>query len=1154
MSRAVPPVRDNVRMADPDLLAPAPPVERLLTPSKITAWLDCPHYLSLKHAVEAGTRARRSGSTSSFAQLLMDKGLAHEAAVLEAYRAHGLHVVEVDDRDNANRESFAAWAERCASFLSSDADVLFQMPFVHDGIRGIADFLERVVEADGTVRWEPVDAKLARKAAKPGHVLQLCFYAEAIEARTGVTPLDLKVSLGSGRTDVLSFDEVRPYWTRLRAQVRAAIDAGPDDTPTRPEPCDHCDFCEFAPDCEQTWRDADSLIYVAGIRRAERAALETDAVGTLALLAERTAEVADLRTERLTRLRTQAALQVKAREAGEPAKPPFLLIEADDDEPVWGHGFEHLPAPDPGDIFLDFEGHPFWRADRGLFFLFGYVAADETGQWRYQQLWAHDEASERVAVEQLIADIEARRAGHPGMHVYHYNHTERSALQALSDEYAVAEAALGRLIDAGVFVDLLLVARNAVQVGVEGYGLKHLERLTDYERRHDIDKGAGAVVAYEAWMADGDPDHLVAIARYNDDDVRATRALRDWLVDHRPAELDWRPDAPEGEQSELARDVDELLEGLAAFEPGTPQRDTADLLGYWRREWRVYAADVMRRLVAEADKQATDVGTIGGLHDPVEVSALTPTGRARKWPSLRLSFPPQELAGQLVEGDLEKVIYLTDAGQLAFAVVDELDAAAGTLALKWDQRCQEHGTVPAAVVPDEWFSPRAKFDAIVNLGRQLLDPATAGAPNPATLALLVADEPRFVDGGGPADGRFTDDPAQLAQWVCQLDAGVLAVQGPPGTGKTYRGAHIAKALVRQGWRVGVMSMSHHAIGNMLEGMAKTFAEAPSVDLRAMRKVSDKERADQRPIPGVTNTESNPDLAGAGVDVVAGTAWAFASPAMINEPVDVLLVDEAGQLALVDALAGSVSARNVVLLGDPLQLAQVSQATHPGISGLSALGHLLRGEDTISDDRGVFVKETRRMHPDVCRFISDRIYGGRLGSFADCARQATTVGTGLRWLRVEHAGCSTDSIEEAEAVAARIQALLGETWTDQQGVVRPVTVDDVMVVAPYNDQVRLLRRHLASDPSTAGVQVGTVDKFQGREAPIVFFTMTSSSTDDMPRGPEFLFSRNRLNVAVSRAQCLAYLVCTETLLDSRARTVDDMHLIANLCAFVEYSGV
>ncbi len=1131
--------------------APAPG-ERLLTPSKITAWLDCAHYLSLKHAVDAGTKAEPARTSSSFAELLMNKGLDHEAAVLESYRAAGLQVIEVPEWNRRNGETFTAWAERSAPLLSSGADVLFQMPFVHDGIRGIADFVERV-DDDGTVRWEPVDAKLARTAAKPGHVLQLCFYAEAIEALTGITPHDLKVSLGSGSVDRVSFDEVRPYWARLRTQVRAAIDAGPDEEPTRPEPCDHCAFCEFAPDCEQTWTDADSLIYVAGIRRTDRTALEAGGVDTLAELAEHSDEVPDLRPERLARLRNQAELQKRARAAGESAKPPFLPIEPVDDEPVWGHGFEQLPAPDPADVFLDFEGHPFWRVDRGLFFLFGYIAADKSGEWRYHQMWAHDEAGERSCVEQLVGFIEARRAAHPGMHVYHYNHTERSALQALSDQYAVAEAALARLVEAGVFVDLLLVARNAVQVGVEGYGLKHLERLTDYKRQHEVGKGSDAVLAYEEWMADRDQSHLDAIALYNDDDVRATRALRDWLVDHRPLELDWRPEVSEVEQTDKGRDVDELLDRLTAYDHGTPQRDTADLLGYWRREWRVYAADVMRRLVAEPDQQLTDANTIAALHDSVIEAAFTPTGRDRKWPALCLSFPPQELAGPIADGGIKKVIYRTDGDELTFAEVDELDAASGTLVLKWDGSCQEHGTIPSAVVPDEWFSPRAKFDAIMNLGHQLLEPDEAGEPNPATLSLLVAGDPCFVDGGGPADGHFTDEPGDLARWTCELDGGVLAVQGPPGTGKTYRGAHIAKALVKQRRRVGIMSMSHHAIGNMLEGMVKVFAEEPAVELRAVRKVFDKEKADQRPIAGVTNTEDNADLAGSDIDIVAGTAWAFASPTMLANQVDVLLVDEAGQLALVDALAGSMAARNVVLLGDPLQLAQVSQALHPGVSGDSALGHVLDGEDTIAADRGAFIAQTRRMHPDICRFISDRIYGGRLTSIPACADQETSVGTGLRWLRVDHAGCSTESQAEAEAVATQIRALLAEKWTNQKGKERPITADDILVVAPYNDQVRLLRRHLGSDPATASVQVGTVDKFQGREAPVVFFTMTSSSADDMPRGPEFLFSRNRLNVAISRAQCLAYLVCTETLLDSRARTIDDMHLIANLCAFVEYTN-
>lgn len=397
-------------------------------------------------------------------------------------------------------------------------------------------------------------------------------------------------------------------------------------------------------------------------------------------------------------------------------------------------------------------------------------------------------------------------------------------------------------------------------------------------------------------------------------------------------------------------------------------------------------------------------------------------------------------------------------------------------------------------------------------------------------------------------GAFSDHVEDLATWVTQLDASVLGVQGPPGTGKTYRGAHIAKALVKKGKRVGVTAMSHHAIGNFLAEIADVFAQDPVVPLRAIRK---QDHPGEH-IPGVTTTKKNGDLAKPEFDVVAATSWGFAGKDLLGAPVDVLLIDEAGQLALIDAVVSSMSALSVVLLGDPQQLPQVAQASHPRQSGDSALGHILGNHATMPSERGVFISETRRMHPDVCAFISDRIYDGKLTSHADCAKQGTDLGTGLRWIEVEHTGCSTESEIEADAVVAQIHDVLGQHWTDKHRVSHTITADDVMVVAPYNDQKDLLRAKLDADPATKGLQVGTVDKFQGRQAPIVFFTMTSSSAEDMPRGTEFLFSTNRLNVAISRAQCLAYLVCTEKLLASRAKRVEDMLLIGNLCAFVEYA--
>jgi uncharacterized protein len=201
---------------------------------------------------------------------------------------------------------------------------------------------------------------------------------------------------------------------------------------------------------------------------------------------------------------------------------------------------------------------------------------------------------------------------------------------------------------------------------------------------------------------------------------------------------------------------------------------------------------------------------------------------------------------------------------------------------------------------------------------------------------------------------------------------------------------------------------------------------------------------------------------------------------------------------------------------------------------------------------VFISETWRMHPDVCEFISRQIYEGRLTSNERCARQGTAFGTGLRWIEARHERRATESLEEAELVADQIAAMVGTHWFDHEGIAHALRGRDFMVVAPYNDQVRLLREVVEARTGLADVQIGTVDKFQGREAPVVFFTMTTSSSADMPRGPEFLFSRNRLNVAVSRARCLVYLVCTEALLNSRAADLDDMRLISTLSAFVEYA--
>ena len=337
---------------------------RLLTPSKITAWLDCAHFFTLKNRVEDDLMATPRTQFGLFAKLLAEKGLQHEADCLAEYGRQGKTVLEVPARERG--ETFEAWVDRVGNPFEHGWDVICQMPFIHHGIRGIADFVVRVQDADtGVVTYEPVDAKLARLEAKPGHVLQLCFYADAIKAVTGVRPRQMHLWLGSGNVESLTLAEFRPYWNRLRGKLFGLLADDSTEGATVPEPCPHCTFCEFFDHCTQQWRDDDVLHFVAGIRHPEPTVLKAGDVSTLAELAALQTAVEGVRPERLARLVDQATLPVVARLQAEGEPPPHRMIEASDD-PVWGRGFEQLPEPNDGDVFLDFEGHPFWRADTGL--------------------------------------------------------------------------------------------------------------------------------------------------------------------------------------------------------------------------------------------------------------------------------------------------------------------------------------------------------------------------------------------------------------------------------------------------------------------------------------------------------------------------------------------------------------------------------------------------------------------------------------------------------------------------------------------------------------------------------------------------------------------------------------------------------------------
>jgi uncharacterized protein len=548
------------------------------------------------------------------------------------------------------------------------------------------------------------------------------------------------------------------------------------------------------------------------------------------------------------------------------------------------------------------------------------------------------------------------------------------------------------------------------------------------------------------------------------------------------------------------------------------------LLAYWGRERRADVEAKLAKLNAAPAQRRSDADVLDGLEfDRLEPAPST----SRRAPTAVFSYPAQELSRDVVA--VGNVILYGPGGELSLASIESIDVTAREVRIRWTPSRVADGLYPVALVGDDWVNPHPKPAVMSELAEDVL----AGIEvNPVTQALLVSEPPRFKDGHGLINGVFSDDLDEVIAHAKSLDGSYLCVQGPPGAGKTFYGARLVYELVIAGLRVGITATSHAAIDNLLAAVTREFeVHAKSPSLRAVRR-GKPGRVIQAHVSYETD---NVVCCSSRFNVVAGTTWLFGSEAARAHPVDVLVIDEAGQMALADAVVASMAARNVVLLGDPRQLAQVTQAEHPGGSGCSVFAHALEYAEMIAPERGVFLSTTRRMAPVIGGYISDGFYDGRLGVHESCAVQSVEGESSNLAVRTVHhtAMRRRESPEEVKAVHQEVTDLLGRTWTHADGTTTTLGGEDVIVVAPYNDAVDALAECLGTDPVCAGIEVGTVDRFQGREAAVVIYAMTSSSLDGAVRGAEFLFSPNRFNVAISRARALAVVVVSDRLLADAA---------------------
>jgi len=1128
----------------------------MFSATDIASFLACRHTATLARA-ESKDEITKPFFKNPSVDLLRTLGLEHEQRYLrELSEKDGLSIAQI-----AIGGSWKDAVAETVEALRRGVDAVYQGTFLDGQWGGRSDFLLRVntPSALGSWSYEVVETKLAR-STKATALIQLCFYSDLLARIQGMEPQWMHVVLG-GTADPEPFQVQRyiAYFRKVRGEFAKAWKLEAD---TYPEPVEHCDVCSWFSICDTRRRADDHTSLVAGISRKQRKALAERAVSTVADLAKLPIppkpKIERIGAAALLRIREQARLQVQGREE---RRLIYELLDGVEDD----NGLAALPSPSSADMFLDLESNPY-VLDQGLEYLIGIVTLpSNTGKEpAYETLWSFIRSEEKQAFETFIARVMERWRRNPEMHIYHYAPYEPTAIKRLVGRHGTCVDEVDELLRAGVFIDLYRAVRQGIRVSVESYSIKRLEPLYRFTRAVPLQDANFALQSYEAAMALGHDlgeigDLLKTIEGYNRDDCLSALRLRDWLEDRRK-ELETkcgrelpRPTPKSGEPAEKlsARlaEVRAVMARLIALLPAdeTEWKDEdrairllAQMLEWHRREEKSAWWEYFRLCGLADDELEEDKSALGGL------VCLGEVGRIKRSIVYRYSFPPQDHA-------IDRALEVRDprTGKSAGERV-AFDERNRTIDLK--RGASSAVLHPTALVPFDIVDSTVLSDSILRMATWVADHGITGAGKfRSARGLLLRERPSVLRG---AVGILIGEDEQLSEVAKALvgslaqEASVLPIQGPPGSGKTFTGARMIVELVKQGRRVGITAVSHKVIGNLLDEVCSTAAKN-GISLKAVQKASEGNECQHSAVIAEDNQGVRNALSTGIAQVAAGSAWMWAREDMADS-VDVLFVDEAGQMALANVLALSPAATSIVLLGDPQQLDQPQRGLHPLGAEVSALGHLLNGRATIAADQGVFLTETRRLHPDVCAFTSELFYEGRLTPRPENSKQRLNAadplgGTGLRFAPVEHTGNQNESPEEVERVAALVDGLLraGATWTDKKGETHPIGIRDILIVSPYNAHVAAL-----TDRLPTGSRVGTVDKFQGQEAPIVFYSMATSTPEDAPRGMEFLYSGNRLNVAVSRARCVAVIVASPALFNVQCRTPRQIELANAFCRYLE----
>lgn len=1091
-------------------------------------------------------------------RLIAATGDQHEQTVLEELKATDSSLVEISKKDVA-----AARAQTIAA-IAAKPPIIYQAAMAYEQFAGFADFL--ILDAyGGYLVW---DTKLAR-SPKPYYAIQLCCYSEMLAGMTGERmPEKFGIILGNEARERVEFrvEDFIHFYRHIKESFLSMQRGFTGEFSERPEPLPRADHGRWSSHAEAFFTETDHLVRVAGISVGQIKKLKASGIATMTDLAQAAGRsIPKLAADSLAKLASQAQLQRlsmqdRVQNPDAPARYLVLPQATVNGKPV---GLAALPPAHEADVFFDMEGYPLVAG--GLEYLFGAcVRAKDADGLEFKDWWAHDREEEKVAFEGFVDWIFEQWTANPGMHIFHYAPYEPSAVRRLSTRHDTRQDKVDQLLRNNVFVDLYQIVRQGLRIGEDSYSIKAVEHFYRPRRDTSVATAAESIVQYARWIESNQAQDwsqspiLKDIRDYNEDDCQSTAELLVWLRTQgdanniRPLNFAAHPEVvppPEipveaqarAEAAEILRQRNDEVSVVLA-----------DVLDFHRREEKPIWWRMFDRADAAPEELRDDPGCIEG------VSAVGTPYQEKRSLIQNYSFDPAQEC-KLSARDDTQVMFSHDLD--AKLRLNALDTEAGTLSIKIGKDRldkQFGGKFPrqGSLIPYEYVQSKPIQAALEEVARQQI----AGNLSPVTHALLNRLPPRALS------ASVCNTAVEAAVRVANaMDGECLVIQGPPGTGKTYTASQIILSLLAAGKTVGVTSNSHKAVVNLLKACGDAL-RASGRDLRGIKVGGDPEEAIFLDNRGLIHVESTKDgRAAYSGGVVGGTAWLFTLPEW-DGALDFLFIDEAGQVSLANAVATARCANNLVLLGDQMQLEQPIQGSHPGDAGLSVLQYALKDTGAsrpdapvfhavVPADYGIFLGESRRMHPAVCRFISESIYEGRLGSHPDCAQQKISVpvdGTpminqeaGIVFSGVEHDGNIQQSDEEVQRVVAIYRDLLGRSYTSKDGNVRALSVTDFLFIAPYNAQVRSLQAALPD-----GARVGSVDKFQGQEAPVCIVSLCSSFGEYGSRGLAFILDRNRVNVAISRAQCLAVVVGDPRIAGATGSSIDEMALLNLYCKLAD----